>query len=279
MNLWVLRLAMLFYLLATVAQMIHLVTLKKGVRALADRLTWGAFAVHTVVLVVRYVEAGYTPITSLHEAYSFFGWCIVGLFIAFQARYNLPTLGAFVTPVALLMLLGAVTTPGDILALPPALQSMWLPVHVILLFIGDAAFALAAAVGIMYLIQERQLKQKKLGALFHRLPNIDVLDEINYRCLTIGFPLLTLGIITGAAWAQEAWGSYWSWDPKETWSLINWFFYAALLHGRLTVGWRGRRAAIWSIIGFASVLFTFLGVNYVLPLLLPNLKSLHIYTG
>jgi cytochrome c-type biogenesis protein CcsB len=156
---------------------------------------------------------------------------------------------------------------------------MWLPVHVILLFIGDAAFALAAAVGIMYLIQERQLKQKKLGALFHRLPNIDVLDEINYRCLTIGFPLLTLGIITGAAWAQEAWGSYWSWDPKETWSLINWFFYAALLHGRLTVGWRGRRAAIWSIIGFASVLFTFLGVNYVLPLLLPNLKSLHIYTG
>ena len=129
------------------------------------------------------------------------------------------------------------------------------------------------------LIQERQLKTKRLGAWFHRLPNLDVLDELNYRCLTIGFPLLTVGIITGAVWAQQAWGTYWSWDPKETWSLITWLLYAGLLHGRLTVGWRGRRAAIWALIGFGSVLFTFLGVNYVLPLLIPDLESLHIYTG
>jgi cytochrome c-type biogenesis protein CcsB len=163
--------------------------------------------------------------------------------------------------------------------LNPALQSFWLPVHVILLFLGDGAFALAAAAAVMYLIQERQLKRKRLSGWFHRLPNLDLLDELNYRCLTIGFPLLTVGIITGSLWAQQAWGTYWSWDPKETWSLITWLLYAALLHGRLTVGWRGRRAAVWALVGFASVLFTFLGVNYVLPRLLPDLESLHIYAG
>jgi cytochrome c-type biogenesis protein CcsB len=229
--------------------------------------------------VTRYIEAGYTPITSLHEAMSFFAWSIVGLYLLLQLRYRLPSLGAFVSPVALVFVFAAVGLPGDIQPLPAALQSAWLPVHVVLLFLGDGVFALAAAAGVMYLIQERQLKNKKLGALFHRLPNIEVLDELNYRCLTIGFPLLTVGIITGAIWAQQAWGTYWSWDPKETWSLITWLLYAGLLHGRLTVGWRGRRAAVWAIIGFGSVLFTFLGVNYVLPLLIPELESLHIYTG
>ena len=277
--LWVLRLTVFLYAVAALAHMTHVVTLKAPVRVWATRLTWIAFGAHTLLLLGRYAAAGYTPVTSLHEAYSFFGWCVTGLYLLFQMRYQLPSLGAFATPVALVLLFGAASTPGEIAPLPPALQSGWLPVHVVLLFIGNGAFALAAASSVMYLLQERQLKQKKLGSLFHRLPNIDVLDEINYRCITVGFPLLTLGIITGAAWAQEAWGTYWSWDPKETWSLINWFFYAALLHFRMTVGWRGRKAAVGSLIGFVSVLFTFLGVNYILPLLIPNLQSLHIYTG
>jgi cytochrome c-type biogenesis protein CcsB len=279
MNLWLLRLALALYVLATAGQMLHLFTLGPKARRVARQLTWLAFSVHTLAILFRFFEAGYTPVTSLHEAYSFFGWCIVGLHLAFQLRYDIPTMGAFTTPVALIMLFGAVLSPGEIGQLPPALQSWWLPVHVVLIFIGDGAFALAAVVGVMYILQERQLKTKKMGALFHRLPNIDVLDAMNYRCLTIGFPLLTLGIITGAAWAQTAWGTYWQWDPKETWSLITWFLYAGLLHGRLTVGWRGRKAAIWSIIGFCSVLFTFLGVNYVLPMIIPDLESLHIYTG
>ena len=110
-----------------------------------------------------------------------------------------------------------------------------------------------------------------MGPLYQKLPSLDVLDEINYRCLSFGFPLLTVAIITGAIWAETAWGTYWSWDPKETWSLITWFIYAALLHGRLTTGWRGRRAAVLSIIGFFVLLFTFLGVN-----LLPS-ESQHSY--
>ncbi len=277
--LWTLRATLLLYLASTFAHMGYLVSLKPAAKVWAARLTWATFGVHTLLLLGRYIAAGYTPITSLHEAMSFFAWCVVGLYLLFQLRYALPSLGAFATPLAVVLLIGAAVTPGEIASLPPALQSGWLPLHVILLFIGNGAFALAAAVSVMYIIQERQLKQKRLGSLFHRLPNIDVLDALNYRCLTVGFPLLTLGIITGAAWAQTAWGTYWSWDPKETWSLINWFLYAALLHGRMTVGWRGKRAAIWSIIGFASVLFTFLGVNFILPVILPGLKSLHIYTG
>ncbi len=279
MNLIFLRIAIFLYVLATAGQIAHLVTLKDGVRKVANWLTAAAFAAHTVVLFVRFFEAGYTPVTSLHESLSFFGWCVVGLFLLFQLRYSLPSIGAFATPVALLMLIGAASTSGAINALPPALQSLWLPVHTIVLFVSYGAFALAAVVGVMYLLQERQLKRKRLGALFHRLPNLDVLDEISYRCLTIGFPTLTFGIITGAAWANSAWGTYWSWDVKETWSLITWFLYAGLLHGRFTIGWRGKRAAWWSIVGFGAVIFTFLGVNYVLPLIIPGVESLHIYGG
>jgi len=277
MNIWLLEAAAVAYLVATVLHLVFLVNLKEAPKQWAARTTWCAFGIHTLGLVVRYFEAGYTPVTNLHESMSFFGWSIVGMYLVLQLRYRVPSLGAFAAPVALVFVLAAISLPGHIEPLPPALQTFWLPVHVMLLFIGDGAFALAAAAGVMYLIQERQLKQKKLGALFHRLPNIDVLDALNYRCLTIGFPLLTMGIISGAIWAQQAWGTYWSWDPKETWSLITWLLYAVPLHGRLTVGWRGRRAAVWAILGFASVLFTFLGVNYVLPLFMPHLESLHIY--
>lgn len=279
MNVWILELGAAVYLAATVLHLVYLATQRPVIDTWGRRATWAGFGVHTLGLLVRFLEAGYTPVTSLHESLSFFAWCIVGVYLAVQLRYRVPALGGFVSPVALVFVLAAVSLGGEIAPLNPALQSFWLPIHVILLFLGDGAFALAAAAAVMYLIQERQLKRKKLSGWFNRLPSIDVLDELNYRCLTIGFPLLTLGIITGSVWAQQAWGTYWSWDPKETWSLITWLLYAALLHGRLTVGWRGRRAAIWALVGFASVLFTFLGVNYVLPLLLPHLDSLHIYAG
>jgi cytochrome c-type biogenesis protein CcsB len=143
-------------------------------------------------------------------------------------------------------------------------------IHTILAFLGYAAFAVACGIGIMYLLQEHYLKSKHLGGLFHRMPSLQVLDEINYKLITLGFPLLTLAIITGALWAESAWGAYWRWDPKEVWSLLTWFIYALVLHVRLTVGWRGKKAAILSIIGFSAVLFTFFGVNLLL-------KSLHSF--
>ncbi|MFP4036937.1 MAG: cytochrome c biogenesis protein CcsA, partial [Desulfobacteraceae bacterium] len=150
---------------------------------------------------------------------------------------------------------------AEVVAVNPVLKSLWLPVHVLTVFAGDGMFAVAFASGLMYLLQERQIKQKRLGGVYKRLPSLETLDSINHYALVWGFPFLTVGMVTGAVYAQQALGSYWRWDPKEVWSLITWLFYAVLLHERLTVGWRGRRAAVMSIVCFALLLFTFIGVS------------------
>jgi cytochrome c-type biogenesis protein CcsB len=270
MNLLFFQAALVIYLLGTGVSLAYLVSLRKRLGRLGTFVLGVGFVVHTLALVSRSLEAGYTPVTNLHESLSFFSWSIVGVYLLLNWKYRVDVLAAFISPLAAVLIILASLFPKEILPVAPALKSYWLPIHVILAFIGDAMFALAFATGIMYLIQERQIKSKKIGPFYYRLPALKVLDDLSYRCLTLGFPLLTLGIITGSVWAESAWGSYWSWDPKETWSLITWFLYAALLHGRLTVGWRGRRAAIFSIVGFGVLIFTFLGVNLLL-------SGLHTY--
>jgi cytochrome c-type biogenesis protein CcsB len=262
---------LVIYGAATVSYLAYLLKPKEIVGRAAHWMIASGFIVHCAFTLDRYLEAGHTPITNLHESLSFFSLAVVGVFIAFERRYHVFILGSFITPLALLLLLMSSLYSSAIPHLPPALKSNWLFVHTSLAFLSYATFAVAFGAAIMYLIQEHFLKKKRLGPLYQKLPSLVILDEINYRCLTFGFPLLTIAIITGAIWAETAWGTYWSWDPKETWSLITWFIYAALLHGRLTTGWRGRRAAILSIVGFFVLLFTFLGVN-----LLPG-DSLHSY--
>ena len=272
MHISLLKVTTFFYLAGAILYLYFIVTLKeRGARLGRMSLLIGVI-LHAVGFALRYATAGYTPVTNLFESLSFFALSITCVFLVVEIRYNMRTLGAFVAPLAFVFSIFAAFLPGEVAELAPALNSYWLPVHVLLLFVGDAVFAVAFGAGIMYLLQEKQVKRKKMGAIFKRLPSLDVLDDINYRCLTIGFPLLTVGIITGSIWAEYAWGSYWSWDPKETWSLITWLLYAALLHGRLTVGWRGRKAAILAIVGFCAVLFTFLGVNLLLP-------GLHSYSS
>jgi cytochrome c-type biogenesis protein CcsB len=134
----------------------------------------------------------------------------------------------------------------------------------VVIFIGEASFALACGLGVLYLIQENSIKTKKHRFFFKRLPSLDLLDSAGYVCIVVGFTMLTLGLITGFVYAKSIWGRFWSWDPKEVWSGITWLFYAALLHERLIVGWRGRKSAIMAIIGFGVLLFTFLGVNLFL---------------
>ncbi len=253
------------YFVATVTYLTVLVKPKDALGRAAFWLISAGFAMHCIFTIDRFIEAGHTPITNLHESLSFFSLAIVGVFLVFVRKYRVSILGSFVTPVALVIMLVSFGFSSDIAPLNPALKSKWLAAHTIMAFLSYATFAIAFGAAIMYLIQERFLKKKKLGSMYQRLPSLDVLDDINYRCLTFGFPLLTFAIISGAIWAETAWGTYWSWDPKETWSLITWFVYAALLHGRLTTGWRGRKAAIFSIIGFFVLLFTFLGVNLLLP--------------
>lgn len=253
------------YLTATVCYLIYLAKPSAVLGKLARWLIIAGFIVHLLFTLFRYIEAGHTPITNLHESLSFFSMAVVGVFIFFERRFKIIVLGSFVTPVALLLMAVSSLFPSALSPLNPALKSKWLVIHTVVAFLGYASFAVAFGAAIIYLMQERFLKKKKLGGLFQRLPSLDTLDEINYRCLTFGFPLLTVAIISGAIWAETAWGTYWSWDPKETWSLITWFVYAALLHGRLTTGWRGKKAAILAIIGFFVMLFTFLGVNLLMP--------------
>ena len=270
MELILFELALTFYFAAAIAGILELFKGTKTTSKIMFGLTILGFAIHTANIITRYVIAGHIPISNLHEAASFFSWCIILLFFFVESRYRINLFGSFVMPVVFILMLSSTVLPRTIRPLSPVLQSYWFGIHTVLAFTGDAAFALAFGIGLMYLIQEHHVKSKHLGDLFQRLPSLQILDEINYRLITIGWMLLTLAIITGVIWAESAWGSYWRWDPKEVWSLITWFIYATVLHVRLIAGWRGRRAALLSVVGFFAVLFTFFGVNLLL-------KGLHAF--
>ena len=219
------------------------------------------FVSHTIHLVTQYILSGHIPIVNFHQAVSFLAWSIVLVFFLLQYRYRSELLGSFVMPVVFVLMFSASNLPHQIQPLEPMLKSYWFGIHIFFAFIGDAAFALAFVVGVMYLIQERYVKSKHLGGLFKRLPSLQALDEINYRLISVGFPFLSIAIITGVIWAESATGFYWRWDTKEVWSLITWLIYALVLHLRLSTGWRGRKAAILSIAGFVIVLFAFFGIH------------------
>jgi cytochrome c-type biogenesis protein CcsB len=257
-------LTMFVYAFAMAAYLVYFISQNKKIRTISRAILLGGGGLHTLYLVARYIAAGHTPLTSNHEAVSFFAWSVTWAFLSFRWRYQVKNFGAFVAPLIAVLMLIAAFSSQEIIPLPPALQSFWLPVHASIAIMANGFMALAFCGGVMYLIQEREIKKKRFGLFYDRLPSLEALDNLNQHCLAVGFPLLTLGIITGSIWAKQAWGAYWQWDPKETWSLITWLIYAAILHQRLTVGWRRRRAAIMAIVGFSAVLFTLWGVTYLL---------------
>lgn len=256
--------SLLLYFLSAAAYLVFFLGKKTEVRRIGHVLFLLAALLHTITIISRYVEAGHTPITSHHETVSFFAWSLGCCYLSFRWRYTVKNLGVFVSVLVVILMLVAAFSSREIVPLAPALQSWWLPIHASIALIADGFLALACIGGIMYLLQEREIKKKRFGLFYSRLPSLEALDKLNHHCLSVGFPLLTLGLITGSIWAKQAWGAYWHWDPKETWSLITWFLYAAVVHQRFTVGWRGRRAAILSIIAFLSVLFTLWGVSFLL---------------
>ncbi len=252
------------YLLATGTYIAFFVTQQKNIRTSARFMLFGAGVLHTVTIISRYLAAGHTQLTTHHDTVSFFAWSMTWAFLSFRWRYQVKNFGTFVSLVISALMTIAALSSQHITELPPALQSAWLPIHASIAILADGFLALGFCSGLMYLLQERELKKKRFGVFYSRLPSLDALDTLIHHCLTVGFPLLTLGIITGSFWAKQAWGSYWHWDPKETWSLITWFIYAGMLHQRFIAGWRGKRAAILAIIGFISVLFTLWGVTFLL---------------
>ncbi len=225
----------------------------------------GAGAVfHGAAVGLRSLDAGHLAVTSLSEALSFFAWLMVVAYLLIQNRLRLRILGSFVAPLAAAFMFGSAILPSHMIPASPLFKSAWVWIHVSTLFGANALFALACAAGVLYLYQERAIKRKRLGSLYGRLPSLDRLDRVNHVCLLIGFPLMTVGLLAGFLYASTVWKSPWNWDPKEILALITWLIYAVLLHERLAVGWRGRRAAWLAIFGFSAVLITFLGVNLFL---------------
>ncbi len=220
-------------------------------------------AFHGAAFVIRSIEQGRLAVTNSQEALSFFALILVITYLVVQMRLQLRILGSFVSPIAVLFMLLSSVIPGHIVPTSGIFKSVWV-FHITALFLANALFAVAFSAAVMYLLQERHIKRKSFGHLYMRLPSLERLDKINYVCLVIGFPLMTVGLVTGFAYAGTVWKSTWNWDPKEVFALITWFIYAILLHERLAVGWRGRRAAWLAIFGFSAVLITFLGVNLFL---------------
>jgi cytochrome c-type biogenesis protein CcsB len=264
MNTYFLITSLGFYLTSTLFYLLYLITGRKKLGKPAHMTLLGGISLHVISLLFRYIQAGYPPIINFHEALSFLSLSIAVFFLYLRRLYRIELVGCIILPVISIMLICALTLPTSIKPIPPVLKSYWLPIHTIFCFAGNAVFFVGFFISLLYLIVERNIKRKSRLSLSHRLPSLETLDSINYKCMSYGFPLLTVGIVTGSIWAGLAWGSHWSWDPKETWSLITWILYAILLHNRLTMGWQGRKTAYMMIIGFFSLIFTFLGVNLFL---------------
>ena len=269
---------MLVYLLVTILFLMSELWSSRRLEAAGRFMLWLGLGTHTGALIGRWA-ASYrlalgqlpaaswaeklrliilqAPMSNFYESLIFFSWCLPALALMAFRRYLKGYLGALVAMLSTLLLAYAsFGVDSQIRPLMPALKSNWLLIHVVTAFLGYAAFALAFGSALLYLHKERYPQASLLP--------LPLLDSLIYRTTVLGFLLLTLGIATGAVWAETAWGRYWSWDPKETWSLITWLIYAALLHARLLKGWQGRRIAWLAVLGFMAVLFTYFGVSFLL---------------
>lgn len=233
----------------------------------ATIFAWIAAGLLTGSVITRIIVAQRGPFANMYEFSLSFGWGILVAYVVIERQYKLRTMGAFVVPVSLLLLLYALTVPSAVQPLVPALQNnLLLTIHVSLAIVAYAMVAVAFGSAVMYLIQSSQNNRVAI------LPPADFLDAMGYRAVLIAFPFFFLMIVIGALWADIAWGRYWGWDPKETTSLVTWLIYAGYLHARAVAGWRGKATATLLIVGFVATMFTYFGVNLFL-------SGLHSYAG
>ena len=264
------------FVMAMVVYFAGLLLRSEFIEKVATTLTWSASAMGLSGLMVRWKESyligpdvGHIPVSNLYEVFILFAIITSILYLFYERRYQTRALGGFV----LLVISSAVAfqlwytferQAHEIQPLVPALQSYWMKIHVPANFVGYGAFSMAAMIGVAYLLKSWCQSAKPDGILATTLPELTVMDDLMYKSIALGFAFFTLATILGALWAAEAWGGYWSWDPKETWALIVWLNYAAWLHMRMTKGWNGKPMAWWAIVGLFVTLFAFLGVNMFL---------------
>ncbi len=290
------------YLISSILFILYFSTKKRRLAEMGFTLVCFGFAFQTFALATRWFFAGHPPWVNTYEVMSFFTWTIVGAYLILNVRSDYRSLGTLVAPLAFATLGFASLQPTNPTPLMPALQSVWLLIHVPIAVLSYCAFFIAFLASVLYLFKDKQLSEGRLMKGPHKPRDrsanteravsretigvlgkfsLDQLDDLAYRSVAVGFPLLTIGIITGAIWAEAAWGSYWSWDPKETWSLITWLVFLIYLHAK-TQNWGSSLAAYIASFGFISVVCTFLGVAYVLPFLETYVSvstGLHGYVG
>lgn len=241
---------------ACAAYVVFFISQKKHVRKWARTILLISWCLQTLYIFSRYYIAGNTPVTTYHEAIFFFAWATTAAYLSFRWRYTVKNFGTFVSILIFLLLLTSSFVSRDVIPIKPALQSWWLPVHAGLSLAAYGFLGLAFCGALMYLLQEHELKSRRLGYFYPRLPSLDALDQLNSHCLAVGFILLSLGMVTGSFWSKQVSGTYWRWNPKEACTLVIWLIYLVQMHQRFTVGWRGRRAAIMVILGFVIVVVT-----------------------
>lgn len=264
------------FVLATIFYFAGLVVGNDFLEKTGSSLTWVALVMGLTGLMVRWYESylidpefGHIPVSNLYEVFILF--CVITglIYLYYEQLYKNRSLGGFVllvisAAVAFLLWYSFDRGAHEIQPLVPALKSYWMKIHVPANFVGYGAFALAAMTSVAYLLKDYAQNRYPDGLMNKRLPSLEMIDDITYKAIALGFAFFTIATILGAMWAAEAWGGYWSWDPKETWALIVWLNYAAWLHLRFTKGWRGVHMAWWAIVGLFITLFAFLGVNMFL---------------
>jgi cytochrome c-type biogenesis protein CcsB len=251
------------YFLATLKHILYLVYQRNSLLKIAIWTGIIGLVLHTVNLIIITRTIGHLPFANFSESLAFFSWVMVLAYILVELRYDIPSLGPFVMPLALLSISYSRLIPGEGTPLWPVVKNFWFLIHVIFAFLGIAAFALTFGIGIMYILQEGQVKSKRPGIFYYRLPSLEMLDSLGYKILAWGFPLLTMGLLAGSIWAQSAKGSFWKWDPWKSWPLlIGWLIYGILFIGRVKGWWRGRKAARWSVLGFVVVALSYLLHTY-----------------
>jgi cytochrome c-type biogenesis protein CcsB len=271
------------YLLATLMYWLGMLRRSNTALDIASQLTWAAASAALISKLVRWYESyligsdvGHIPVSNLYEVFILFCLMTTLMYLYYEQKFKVQgmgkaqTMGAFVMPIILaavgfILWYSVDRQAHEIQPLIPALQSWWMKIHVPANFVGYGAFAIAAGLAAAQLLVSR-------GILANRLPSYETLGEVMYKAISIGFLFFTIATILGAMWAAEAWGGYWSWDPKETWALIVWLNYASWLHMRLVKGWRGNVLAWWALVGLLVTSFAFIGVNMFL-------SGLHSYGG
>lgn len=293
-------LALVLYIVAMVGYFHHLAFRRAKVRVVASTITYAGILVHLVSVVTRGLAADRVPWGNMYEYSSMVGLLVVAGYLLVERVSKVRSLGGFALGAAVLAMAGATMVYVPAGPLVPALNSYWIRIHVVAAMTGSSLFILGFVFTVLYLVRDRKERREAARVVTEAspalaavggvglphdlaaspdepdagatdeprrglLPAAAVLDRLAYRIIAFGFPIWTFAVIAGAIWAEQAWGRYWGWDPKEVWSFITWVVFAAYLHARATVGWRGRRAAVIAVVGFAALVFNLYAVNLVIP--------------